>query len=82
MSDAVNSARGFGRGTAHPKAKLSEADVLQIDRLVREGCTHEYLGRAFGVDRSAISAIATGRSWSHVTGRRNQGLVGFRGGRT
>lgn len=54
---------------AHPKgsqvatAKLSESDVLDIRR--RLPCPYPVLAAEYGVDRSVISKIATGRAWRH-----------------
>ncbi len=57
------------QGTAVPYSKLSEADVLNILRL--EGClTHKEIAKKFRVTRKTISAILSGRSWSHLTNRK------------
>lgn len=46
-------------------AKLTEADVIQIRRLV-QGRTHGQVAGLFGVDRGTVSKIARRERWSHV----------------
>lgn len=53
------------RGTRHPNAKLSEADVRAIRGLAGTA-SQETLGRRFGVTQSAISDILVGRRWGHL----------------
>lgn len=47
-------------------AKLSEKDVVEIKGLCSQGHRHREIAARFGVCRSAISAIANGKNWSHV----------------
>jgi hypothetical protein len=55
------------RGEAHPRAKLTEADVLEIRRLHREGAGgYGALAERFGVSRSVIQSVVQRRSWAHV----------------
>jgi hypothetical protein len=58
----------FTHGTAHQlpgriRTKLTHDDVAQIRRLAPT-TTHEDLAIQFGVGRSTIGAILTGRSWN------------------
>ncbi len=54
------------RGSALPASKLSEEQIPEIRRLLREGKTSYRIGPMFGVHPSTIDAIAVGRSWAHV----------------
>lgn len=70
--DQINSddkwVKGRGlRGERHGSAKLSEAEVIEIKRLITGGeMSRAEIGNRFGVDRSAVRKIARGRSWRHV----------------
>lgn len=50
------------RGTKHPSAKLTEDDVATIRGL--RGLPLKELAARFGVSRSTISAVQTGKGWS------------------
>jgi len=54
------------RGERHPLAKLTEADVIKIRRRLAAGEFQREIAADFGVSRSAVSVIATGRTWSHL----------------
>ena len=62
--DMVSKGRG-PTGTRNPAARLSEADVLAIRR-ASESVPRRVLADAYGVDRSTISLIVSGRRWAHV----------------
>lgn len=66
-------------GSAHGRAKLTEADVLAIRERVGTGVIHDpvtgryirhsnqqELAAEYGVSRGLISQIAVGRIWKHV----------------
>ena len=53
-----------GEGNVH--AKLTEEDVQHIRWLAAEGVKQSVLAREGGMVQSSISAIVTGRRWSHV----------------
>ena len=57
------------RGERNASAVLSSAAVLGIDGHLRAGRKQCDVAAEFGVRRTTVSAIATGRSWAHVTGR-------------
>lgn len=63
----------FRKGEAHHFAKLTAAQVRAIDSALRLGFSNLQLAGEYGVSPPAISMIATGRTWGHITGRRNQG---------
>lgn len=48
---------------------LNEDDVLFIFREIQKGETQTLLAEDFGVVQQTISEIATGKTWSHVTGK-------------
>lgn len=48
-------------------AKLTEQDVRRIKRLLAEGLSQIQIAPMFGVRKTTIGNIKTGRSWSHVT---------------
>lgn len=54
-------------GSAHPRAKLTEADVLEIRRLRDQGlATIAELSERYAVAHPTISSVATRRSWRHL----------------
>ena len=56
------------RGTRHHRAKLTEAQVLEI--LEHEGKMRWIdIARKYGVSKASIGAILKGRNWSYLTGR-------------
>ena len=63
--DMVNKGRQ-SRGAAKRNAKLSDDHVRQIKALLMQQVPRKTLAERFGVCRSTISHIATGRQWSHV----------------
>lgn len=54
------------RGAAHHRAKLTEADVLEIRRLRALGARIQPLADQYGLANRTISAIALRRIWKHV----------------
>lgn len=53
-------------GEKNPTAKLSEDDVLSILDMLHDGIRQPAVAHMFGVSRSNISCIWTGKSWQHV----------------
>lgn len=69
MQDAIRHGtinRNGMQGEAHPRAKLSDAAVLAI-RAANDAST-EQLASAYGVSRSAIKSVRSGKSWTHLKG--------------
>src|SRR5581483_3463332 len=66
----ANSADALRHGTrargSRCNSKLVEQDVLAIRRLRAEGVPTKDLAVRFGVSKSNIEAIVTGRSWKHL----------------
>ena len=54
------------RGTAHFRAKLDPAKVVDIRRRRRAGETLKSIANRLGVSPETVSAVVTGRTWSHV----------------
>jgi len=55
------------RGDSHPRAKLTERDVLELRRIYNgsRGQLTE-LARSYGVDRTTVKRAAVGSIWCHV----------------
>jgi hypothetical protein len=63
----MQSGRGLkSQGGEHYAARLSEADIPLIRHLLAEKVEQKEIARRYGVSRSIVNAIATGRSWKHV----------------
>lgn len=56
----------YRRGQDNPAAKLSEAQVAEIKRLLARGAGYRFLAQRFGVTPQTIGAIARGQLWRHV----------------
>ncbi len=54
------------RGESNRHAKLSEADVKTIRALLDDNMSLSGIGSLFGLQKSAISKIKTGRTWAHI----------------
>jgi hypothetical protein len=54
------------RGSRSASAKLSEADVVEMRRLVDGGMRLKAVADIFGVHASRLSHIFAGRAWNHV----------------
>jgi hypothetical protein len=69
QNNAEAGASPFVPGSQHPGAKLTEADVLEIARLIREGAvTRKAIADRYGVTRTTINGIASGKNWGWLTG--------------
>jgi hypothetical protein len=55
------------KGTSHPNAKLTEADVREILRLNGEK-SHTEIAAQFGIGQSYVSRIVRGEAWGHLSG--------------
>ena len=56
------------KGVAHPKARLSEKDVMNILALRRSGTRRSIVAKRYNVSATNIRLIETGHNWSHLTG--------------
>lgn len=53
-------------GTDHHSAKLDESKVREIRHLALT-TKHKSIANAFGVHKSTIQAVVSGRYWAHIT---------------
>jgi len=58
--------RNQTRGSAHPHAKLSEAQVRAIKRSLENGNTITALAREYDLALSTVASIRDGVTWGHV----------------
>lgn len=56
-------------GEGNGNSRLTEPQVIEIDRLLKEGVKANKIAKVFGVTVSAVSSIRVGRTWTRVTGR-------------
>lgn len=73
QTDNMRDARKKGRmnydnmfGENHPRAKLTDAKVVQIKNLIQAERPHAEIAEKFGVAYSVISNIKMGYLWAHV----------------
>lgn len=71
MADMVNKGRYVSRerlprGEAHPCARLTEADVIEIRQRFASGETRTSLAKTFGVSLSTVHDIIRRNIWRHV----------------
>lgn len=60
-------------GKSNGNFKISDEDVLRIDKLLREGINYPTISKMLNVSRSYISNIKTGRVRSNITNRPYKG---------
>lgn len=51
---------------AYTNTKLTEDQVREIKREIRQGATNPEIAARYGVNRGTVSNIRTGRSWGNV----------------
>lgn len=54
------------KGSRHPSAKLTEADIPIIRQRLAAGELQRVIGAEFGVHQVVIGKIANGKTWRHV----------------
>jgi hypothetical protein len=59
----------FAVGEAHPSAKLTDVDVMEIRRRLAADETQVSIAPLFNVSQSHISAIHLNKKWKHLYGR-------------
>ncbi len=65
--DRKNKGRnGDTRGTRHPQARLTEADVIEMRRMRAAGAHFKDIGARFGVTTQNAFYVATGKTWRHI----------------
>lgn len=55
-------------GVNNHQSKLTEIEVKEIRTLLSKGLTQKSIAQKYGVHRTIITHINTGRSWTHVEG--------------
>jgi len=63
MQDKVKKGLSLS-GSKHPRAKLTEAQVKQIRKMVEQGIPQYILAKRFKVSQSTINAIIKKRNWA------------------
>ena len=58
---------GIAKGINNPKVKLTEDQVKQIKILLKQGRKQKDIAIIYGVFKTAIQKIASGKNWSHIT---------------
>jgi DNA invertase Pin-like site-specific DNA recombinase len=53
-------------GSEHAQAKLTEADIPEIRKLLNQGIPQRLIALKYGVSQSLISHIKLGKIWQHV----------------
>ncbi len=53
-------------GERNGQAKVTEADVIEIKRLLEQGYLQRTVGDLFGLDQSTVSNINTGKRWRYL----------------
>lgn len=68
LQDVIDKTNGkhFAKGSSVASSKLTEADVLEIRRLVKEGYTHKHVAGLFRVNRRSVGRIVSYEGWKHV----------------
>lgn len=54
------------KGASHGRAKLAEADVVEIRRRLTAGESQSSIAKVFGVSQATVGKIKTGKHWSHL----------------
>jgi hypothetical protein len=54
------------KGEKHGRAKLTEADVLEIRRRIAAGESQSSIAADFGIHHTTVGAIKSGKRWSHL----------------
>jgi hypothetical protein len=65
MADMARKGRGTS-GERSGRAKLTEAQVLEIRSLCADGVSPSLIAKKYGVNRMSICYIATRQNWKHI----------------
>jgi group I intron endonuclease len=55
------------KGEKHPKAKLTEVQVVEILQKYKKGAYQREIAKEYGVSRATIEGITSKRTWTHVS---------------
>ena len=67
IEDMFSKGRKDHKNEKHPGCKLDKDKILQIRNLLSKDLVQEKIAKIFGVGQNTISAIKTGKRWSHIT---------------
>ncbi len=75
VNNSMNQKHAYTNGLNMPKigekngnSKLTEDKVVNIIQKLKEGHSHRFVGKCFGVSKSTITRINIRNSWAHVNG--------------
>jgi hypothetical protein len=54
------------RGEKHHLRKLTNANIYEIRELLKTNLTQKKIAEKYGIDKSLISYIKSGKNWSHI----------------
>lgn len=54
------------KGEAHPQAKLTSEQVLQIRKLYAQGFSTNVIAKSFGVSKRNVKSIVLHQTWTHL----------------
>lgn len=54
------------RGSQHAKAKLTEKEVIEIKRMLKQGMKIRHVAKIYGVEEHIVGDIKRNRTWKHV----------------
>jgi hypothetical protein len=66
MRHAINTGLIDKKGSKHPLAKLTEADVLLIRKLAEEKVPYIVIAERFGTSKKYVGAIKRRARWGHI----------------
>lgn len=66
MQHSVKTGLRDYRGEKHYNSKLTNKDILEIRKLLKEGVYQKDVAKRFKVCRDTITNISIGKSWSHI----------------
>lgn len=67
----------FPKGTKHPNAKLTEADVHRIFKMIDQGLSDPFIAKIIGCTGPNVWMIRKGKTWAHLsTGPRQANYKG------
>ena len=64
--------RGFLLSENHPKAKLTEKDVIEARELRKQGFSYYRLAKMYGVYRETMRRAVLGKTWRHMSENRQK----------
>lgn len=86
MLDMIRKGRGKNnfslipkRGEEHPRAKLTDEDIVTIRRIYKPRTQGNYsqngIAKMYGVDKTTIRDIISGKRWGHIKSERDRRMT-------